>query len=135
MVATALDQLRAFRAAGGIVLFGTDLGAVGYDPSDEYRLMAEAGMGYREILASLTTAPAELFGAAKTLGRIAPGRAADVVVLEGDPAKDLGALKSVRYTLRGGKLIYRADTGLERSSSPEPKHWRQTARSERASSI
>jgi hypothetical protein len=38
-----------------------------YDPTDEYALMAEAGMTFRQILASLTTAPAERFGASKQL--------------------------------------------------------------------
>jgi imidazolonepropionase-like amidohydrolase len=33
--------------------------------------------------------------------------AADVVVLDGDPARDIGALAKVRYTLRDGRIIYR----------------------------
>jgi len=37
------------------------------------------------------------------------GLQADLVVLQGDPAKDIRALTSVRYTLRAGKVIYRAD--------------------------
>src|SRR4030095_12218683 len=51
-------QLRAWQTAGGTVLFGTDAGAVPADPSEEYALMAEAGLSFRPILASLTTAPA-----------------------------------------------------------------------------
>ena len=50
---TAIGQLRAWVASGRAVLFGTDLGAVDYDPSEEYALMAEAGMSFRQILASL----------------------------------------------------------------------------------
>ena len=55
------------------LLFGNDLGAVEYDPSEEFVLMAEAGMSFRHILASLTTAPAERFGESDQLGRIAAG--------------------------------------------------------------
>jgi imidazolonepropionase-like amidohydrolase len=62
-----------------------------------------------DILASLTTNPARRFGLEKTAGRIAPGMEADLVVLEGDPARDLGALGRVRYTLRQGRIIYRRD--------------------------
>jgi imidazolonepropionase-like amidohydrolase len=94
-------------AAGGTVLFGTDLGAVEYDPSAEYRAMSEAGMSFRQILASLTTAPAARFGDAGA-GRLASGLAADVVVLDGDPARDIGAPPSVRYTLRAGRIVHRA---------------------------
>jgi imidazolonepropionase-like amidohydrolase len=105
---TERGQLRAWIAAGGTVLFGTDIGAIDYDPTEEYLLMAKAGMSFRQILASLTTAPAERFGMSTQVGRIAPGLQADMVVLQGDPAKDIRALTNVRYTLRAGKVIYRA---------------------------
>ncbi len=98
IVNTAIAQLRAWIAAGGSVLFGTDLGAVDYDPGEEYALMAEAGMSFRQILASLTTAPAERFGVSKRFGRIAPGFEADIVALEDD-------LTAIRYTLRGGRIV------------------------------
>jgi imidazolonepropionase-like amidohydrolase len=105
---TAVGQLKAWIECGGTVLFGTDLGAVEYDPGAEYRLMAEAGMGFREILQSLTTAPAERFGETTRLGRVAVGLDADLVVLRGDPGADLGALTAVECTLRGGEMIYSA---------------------------
>jgi imidazolonepropionase-like amidohydrolase len=108
LIATSIGQLRAWRATEGTVLFGNDLGAVEYDPTEEYVLMAEAGMSFRQILASLTTAPAERFGAATQLGRIAPGLAADLTVLKGDPSADIRALAAVQFTLRDGKIIYRA---------------------------
>lgn len=107
-VSTATRQLRAWVTNGGSVLFGNDLGAVDYDPNEEYTLMAEAGMSFRQILASLTTAPAEKFGASMQLGRIASGFTADLTVLRSDPSKDIRALATVQYTLRDGKIIYRA---------------------------
>jgi imidazolonepropionase-like amidohydrolase len=101
-------QLRAFADLGGPVLFGTDVGYMtDYDPTDEYVYMHAAGLSYASILASLTTAPAERFGAAANSGRLARRMTADVVVLDGDPAQDIRALASVRYTLRGGRIIYR----------------------------
>jgi imidazolonepropionase-like amidohydrolase len=107
-VETAIGQLRAWLGSGGVVLFGTDVGYMSeYDPSDEYALMAEARMSFRQILASLTTAPAERFGASKQLGRIAPGLAADLTVLRDDPSKDIRAFATVQYALRDGKIIYR----------------------------
>ena len=76
--------------------------------SDEYRLLADAGMTFQQILASLTTAPAEKFGDSAQLGRIAPGFAADLVVLKGDPSQDVETFGSVIYTIRNGKIIYQA---------------------------
>jgi imidazolonepropionase-like amidohydrolase len=105
---TSIGQLRAWLASGGTVLFGNDLGAVDYDPSEEYMMMAEAGMSFRRILAALTTAPAGRFNESNQLGRIAAGLQADLVVLKDDPSKNLRALTAVQYTLRGGKIIYRS---------------------------
>jgi imidazolonepropionase-like amidohydrolase len=104
---TEIGQLRAWIATGGTVLFGTDLGAVEYDPSEEYTLMSQAGMTFRQILDSLTTAPAERFGDANKLGRVAAGLQADLAIFPQDPAINLQALSHVKYTFRAGKIIYR----------------------------
>jgi imidazolonepropionase-like amidohydrolase len=104
----AVGQLRGWVRAGGEVLFGTDVGYMTeYDPTEEYALMAKAGMTFRQILASLTTAPAERFGASKQLGRIGPGFAADLTILRNDPSKDIRAFAAVEYAIRDGKVIYR----------------------------
>jgi imidazolonepropionase-like amidohydrolase len=104
-VAAAVGQLRAWIEKGGTVLFGTDLGATDPDPTEEYLLMAQAGMTFPQILAALTTAPAQKFGEA---GRIGVGLPADLAVFRGDPAKDLKALTATVYTIRRGQIIYRA---------------------------
>jgi imidazolonepropionase-like amidohydrolase len=104
-----IAQLRAYTMAGGQILFGTDVGFMtDYDPTEEYLAMARAGMTFKQILKSLTTAPAERFGMSRRTGRIAPGMNADIVVLAGDPAQDVKAFSNVRYTLRKGRIVYRA---------------------------
>jgi imidazolonepropionase-like amidohydrolase len=103
----AVDQLRTFVRVGGDVLFGTDVGYVqDDDPTEEYELMASAGMGYTQILASLTTAPAARFGDAEREGRVAPGQVADLVVLDADPAHDVTAFARVARVIRNGRIIY-----------------------------
>jgi imidazolonepropionase-like amidohydrolase len=105
VLGNAEAQLRAFSELGGQVLFGTDVGYMAeYDPTDEYVYMQQAGLTYTQILATLTTAPASRFGAARS-GRLAAGYAADVVVLDGDPSQDIRALGRVRTTLRAGRVI------------------------------
>jgi imidazolonepropionase-like amidohydrolase len=98
---TEVAQLRAWWEHGGTVLFGTDLGAVDPDPGEEYELMSRAGMSFRQILASLTTAPAERFGEFSRLGRIAEGLEADIVAFR-------DSFTAVRYTIRSGRVIYSA---------------------------
>jgi imidazolonepropionase-like amidohydrolase len=103
----AVDQLRAFVRAGGEVLFGTDVGYMqDDDPTEEYELMAAAGMDYKQILTSLTTAPAARFGDSEHQGRVAPGQAADLVIIDGDPAHDVTALARVARVIRNGRIIY-----------------------------
>jgi imidazolonepropionase-like amidohydrolase len=100
-------ELRAFSQGGGEVLFGTDVGYTDhYDTAMEYSLMSRAGMTFSQILASLTTAPAQRFGASAHAGRIAPGMDADLVVLDGDPAKDITALSKVHTVIRAGTILY-----------------------------
>jgi imidazolonepropionase-like amidohydrolase len=107
-----VEQLRAFHRGGGTVLFGTDVGyMLDYDPAEEFALMAQAGMSFPAILASLTTNPARRFKLEAQSGRVAAGMEADLVVLEGDPARDIRALARVRYTLRQGRIVYRRETG------------------------
>jgi imidazolonepropionase-like amidohydrolase len=107
VVGRGVEQLRAFNEVGGQILFGTDVGYMTeYDPSDEYVFMKRAGLSFSQILASLTTAPAARFGHSDSKGVIAPGMDADLVLLSGDPATDIKALSNVRYTIRGGKIIY-----------------------------
>jgi len=63
-------------------------------------------MSARQILASLTTSPAQRFGQSARRGRVAKGMAADLVVLRADPERDVTAFSKVRNTIVGGQIIY-----------------------------
>ena len=105
----AAQELKAYSDAGGEILFGTDVGYTDhFDTTLEFTLMSRAGMNFQQILASLTTNPATRFGHSSHSGRIAKGMDADLVVLDGDPAKDVAAFSKVRDVVRDGKLIYPA---------------------------
>lgn len=105
--ADAKGQLQAFTAAGGQVLFGTDVGYMtDYDPTEEYVLMARAGFTPTQILASLTTAPAARWKADKHRGRVAAGLDADLTVLNADPASDVKAFANVKCTIHGGRQVF-----------------------------
>ena len=103
---SGVRQLKAFSDNGNTVLFGTDVGFITiYDTSVEYELMHRA-LSEKQILASLTTNPAQYFKAAKK-GRVEKGFDADFAVLDGDPLTDVGNLAKVAYTIRAGQVIYR----------------------------
>jgi imidazolonepropionase-like amidohydrolase len=102
-------QLADFAGAGGRVVFGTDVGYMAdHDPADEYRLMAEAGLDFRAILASLTTTPARLLGKEAESGALMVGRAGDLVVVEGRPDRGIEALGDVRATVRDGTVVFQS---------------------------
>jgi imidazolonepropionase-like amidohydrolase len=108
LIAAALRQLGDFARAGGDVLFGTDVGYMtDHDPTEEYALMAQAGMSPMQILASLTTAPAARWKEAGRRGRVAAGYDADLVVMEGDPARDVRNFARLRCTTRQGVVVFR----------------------------
>ncbi len=107
LVAATQAQLKQYADAGGQILFGTDIGYMSdYDPADEYRLMAGAGLTPAQILASLTTAPAARWKEEARRGRVAAGQDADLVVLGGDPLADAKHFADVRCTIRGGEVLY-----------------------------
>jgi imidazolonepropionase-like amidohydrolase len=104
-----LDEVGSYQRMGGQILFGTDVGYLpDYDPSNEYSLMSRAGLTPMQILASLTTAPAGRFNESASRGRVAAGMPADLVVLSADPATDATNFAKVRYTVRGGRIVYSA---------------------------
>ena len=107
MNTVVLPQLRAYSEAGGQILFGTDVGYIEqFDTSEEFEWMSRAGMSFQQILASLTTNPAQRFGYSAHCGRIARGMDADLVVLSADPAQDVNAFSRVAYTIRLGKITF-----------------------------
>jgi imidazolonepropionase-like amidohydrolase len=96
-----------FHQLGGSLIFGTDTGFVtDYDLTEEYRELALANLSFKDVLAMLTTAPVARLGL-KDEGRVAVGLPADLTVLAADPSsQNLSAFTQVRYTIRGGRVIF-----------------------------
>jgi imidazolonepropionase-like amidohydrolase len=100
-----ITQTKAFLSEGGTILFGTDVGFITiYDTTKEFEFMGRA-MGWRDILASLTTNPSDYFKAASK-GRVEKDMDADLVILDADPAVDVRNFAKVAYTIRNGRVIY-----------------------------
>jgi imidazolonepropionase-like amidohydrolase len=99
--------VRQFHSMGGDFLFGTDVGYMtDYSTEDEFRALEKCGLNYREMLRMLTVAPASRFKVVARFGTITPGKMADLVVVDGDPASDVTAFSRVHFTIRTGQLIY-----------------------------
>lgn len=100
-----VENLRRFLSAGGKVIYGTDMGNSGPPPGIdviELKLMMEAGMSALEVLASATAHAASYLGL-DDRGRVAPGFAADLIMVEGNPLEDLSVLSKPVLVMRQGK--------------------------------
>jgi len=104
-----LKEVKSYSDIGGRIMFGTDIGFLPDYASltKEFGYLARAGLSFSQILASLTTVPAERLGFGGSVGVIKRGMDADLLVLDGDPAKDQSAFYRVALTLREGRVIYR----------------------------
>lgn len=101
-------QVRELAAAGGEVLFGTDVGYMNdWSTTEELELLSEAGLSPHQILAALTTAPARRF--AEDSGRVEVGAPGDLVLLHRDPTDDPAAFSEVFATVRNGRVVFRSD--------------------------
>jgi len=105
-----VDELNKFSKDGGNVLFGTDIGYItDYNPEVEYVYMQKAGLSFRQILASLTTAPSAKFNKSLSTGRIQKGMDADLVILSANPMENIKNLTNVLYTIKHGQIIYKGN--------------------------
>jgi imidazolonepropionase-like amidohydrolase len=87
---------------------GTDAGSPGNPHpclKEELALMVECGATPMYAIRCATAVAAELIGIAKEAGTIAPGQRADLLAVEGDPSRDIAALKRVRMVVQGGTPV------------------------------
>jgi imidazolonepropionase-like amidohydrolase len=106
--------------AGALVTAGTDVPFVPPGPGlhVELALYVEAGLSPAEALRTATLDAARALGYASELGSIEAGKLADLVVLDGDPLEDIGALRRIRAVVSGGRYLP-LDTLLRPSRAPE----------------
>jgi len=97
--------------AGVKIAFGTDAAVYPHGQNaHEFELMVQAGMPPMFTLQAATTHAAELLHHPE-LGVLAAGKVADVVAVPGDPTRDIGLMKQVRFVMKAG-VIYKRD-GVE----------------------
>jgi imidazolonepropionase-like amidohydrolase len=92
--------------AGVRIAFGTDAGVYPHgDNAKQFAYMVRYGLTPAQAIRSATSDAAELLGRAKDVGRVAPGRFADLIAVAEDPFKDVHALERVAFVMKGGAVV------------------------------
>jgi imidazolonepropionase-like amidohydrolase len=112
-VQKALEVVGMMNRAGVPLLAGTDspkaFFSSGYTLHEELRLMVEAGLSPKEALATATLNPARFFGTERTMGTIATGKLADLVLLNANPLDDIRNTTKIEAVVLNGRLMSRSE--------------------------
>jgi hypothetical protein len=102
-----LEFEREFVKSGGLLLAGLDptgYGGVvpGFGDQREIELLVEAGFTPVEAIHIATANGAQFLGELDQIGTLAPGKAADIVVIHGDPSKTIADVEKVEIVFKDG---------------------------------
>ena len=98
-----LRLLKALYDAGITIIPGTD-SLAGYMLHHELELYVRAGIAPAEVLRVATLTPALVMGVNKDRGVIAPGKLADMVLIDGDPTQNMRDINKITTVIKGGKV-------------------------------
>src|SRR5215216_2588523 len=93
--------------AGVTIASGSDVGVFAHgDNARELEMMVKFGMPLLDALRSATSVNARVLHMSDKIGSIKPGLLADVIAIEGEPTRDVSALRKISFVMKGG-VIYR----------------------------
>lgn len=100
---------RALKIPGLKVVFGTDAlaGSHGRNAEEFIDRVRDGGMDPMAAMVSANSLGAEAMGLADQIGSITPGLQADIIALDGDPLKDITAVRRVTFVMKGG-IVYKS---------------------------
>lgn len=97
---------RALKVPGLKMVFGTDAVALAHGRNaEELVCRVKAGQSPMDAIISATSAAAAALGLGSRIGKIAAGYDADLVAMDGDPSKDITAVRRVVFVMRGGTRL------------------------------
>jgi imidazolonepropionase-like amidohydrolase len=103
------ETLHQALAAGVKVVAGTDAGGyVHGDNAREVQIMVERGMPNMQAIQACTGWAAECVGLDKDIGTVTKGRYADLLAIDGDPLRDIEALRrpdGIKLVMKGGEAV------------------------------
>jgi imidazolonepropionase-like amidohydrolase len=97
----------ALKTPGLKIVFGTDAvaGAHGHNVEELIYRVQKGGQDTKAAIISVTSLSAESLNLGDKIGTLAPGMEADLIAVDGDPLKDITALRRVVFVMKGGKIV------------------------------
>lgn len=112
--------------AGVPLLAGSDMGnpflVAGFSLHDELAMLVSAGLTPLAALQASTSSPARYFHATDSLGTVAPGKLADLVVLDADPLRDIRNAQRIHAVVVNGRLLDRTELDAMLRGAEERAH-------------
>ena len=110
-----MEQVAAMRRAGVHILAGTDAplpnSPPGFGLHEELALLVRGGMSPLDAFRAATIEPALYFGMVDSMGTIAAGKVADLVILRGNPLLDIRQTRNILAVMTNGRLIDSVERG------------------------
>jgi imidazolonepropionase-like amidohydrolase len=109
LISTSREFMRQAEKIPGLkIVFGSDAlaGTHGRNAEEFVDRVREVGVDPMKALVSANSLGAEALGMADQIGSIAPGLQADIIALDGDPLKDITAVRRVVFVMKGG-VVYK----------------------------
>jgi imidazolonepropionase-like amidohydrolase len=101
-------SFKAALEAGVTISSGSDVGVFAHgDNAQELEAMVNFGMPITDALRSATSINARVLHMENQIGRVKSGLLADLIAVEGNPTRDISAVRNVRFVMKGG-TIYKA---------------------------
>jgi len=110
----AKQNLKTLSDKGIQISLGTDtlcsmMPCPGFNTIQEMEFMAEAGLTPEKIIKAATRNAAEHLGLLDRVGTVEPGKVADLIIVAGDPLKDISSLHQVQMVIKAGQVVYNAE--------------------------
>ncbi len=101
------ESFKAALDAGVTILSGSDVGVFAHgDNARELELMVAYGMTPTDALKSATSIAARLLHQESSIGKVQQGLFADLIAVDGNPVQEIGALRRVRFVMKGGTVAF-----------------------------
>jgi predicted enzyme related to lactoylglutathione lyase len=120
LLPVAMKNLKRLSDEGVLIALGTDMHCAfqtgGAVTIEEMELMQKAGLTPDQIIIASTRNAAEHLGLLRDIGTIETGKVADLILIDGDPTRDISEVKKILKVFQAGNVVYDAEENKQSAS-------------------